>query len=78
MTQWPSINFLRKTKSNITGFWEQGESWRTYRTLLQKGIMNPAIARGYLPAITKAAELASKAMPRESPCPLAPSCTGTY
>ena len=63
LLQWPSMSYNKRHNNPISGLWTQGEEWRRYRSFMQKGLMAPAVARSYVPAIAKAAEHASMAMP---------------
>jgi hypothetical protein len=50
-------------KGQDNGLLGQGERWKQQRTFLQTGMLNPRSARGFLPGIITAAELASKGAP---------------
>jgi len=45
------------------GFFGQGETWRTTRTFLQSDLLSPQAARGYVPGVIEAAQIASKGAP---------------
>merc|ERR1719433_77159 len=57
---WPNKAYLDKTKNPLAPFFGRGEGWLEFRTVLQKDLINPRAARGYVGAMSKAAELASK------------------
>jgi hypothetical protein len=50
-------------KGQDNGLLGQGERWKQQRTFLQTGMLDPRSARGFLPGIITAAELASKGAP---------------
>jgi cytochrome P450 len=47
---------------------ESGKEWKRIRTFMQTDLMHPASARGYVPGMIQAAELASKGAPAMSRC----------
>jgi len=71
-TQWPSISALKRMPGadepggatrgalNIFG---HGEAWRQERMFFQQDLQTPKAARGYIPGLAKAAQLASRGAP---------------
>ena len=73
-TQWPSIHSSKELGFVIAGdpnnygdqhdgLWGHGEEWKRLRNFLQTDMFAPAAARGFVPGILEAAELASKGAP---------------
>jgi len=57
--QWPTVLALKSMDSKVMGFFGQGADWRRFRKVVQKGMMPPLTAKGYLASISKACEMAS-------------------
>ncbi len=61
----PFINWARKrglklVQGDDNGFFGQGETWRSVRTFMQSDLLSPQAARGYVPLVVEAAQIASK------------------
>lgn len=58
--KWCKENGLSLAQGEDNGFFGQGDTWRTARTFLQSDMLSPHAARGYVPGMVEAAEIASK------------------
>jgi len=68
---WPLIEALKENNSPIftdsdVGLLGQSEGWKTQRTFLQTGMLDPKAAKAYVPGIVQAAQLASQGAPDAS------------
>ncbi len=54
---------LRKMHTTHALLGKGNEEWKRIRTFFQKDLLHPESARGYIPAIIRAAKLASKGAP---------------
>jgi len=58
--KWAKSRNMNISKGHDNGFFGQGETWRTFRTFLQSDLLSPQAAKGYVPGVIEAAEVASK------------------
>ena len=69
MTEWPIIKYYKDggTKPGCSAghalFATQGEEWKRIRRFMQTDLLSPDAAKGYLPAMIKACDVASKGAP---------------
>lgn len=63
---WSMKSYLRREQSKIQGLLESNHEWRSYRNIIQKDLLSPAAARGYMPAIARACEYSSEMMERNA------------
>lgn len=47
--EWPLIDWMERKGYRTVGFMKRGPEWKRIRTFLQKDLLAPASARGYLP-----------------------------
>ena len=57
---WVSRLWNETRKMKVKGLFERGEEWKRVRTFMQTDLLHPESARGYIPGMIQAAELASK------------------
>ena len=73
-TEWPLLDWLQSKNSILAkgtnddeedklGFAGRGETWKRLRIFLQTDLLSPQAAAGYIPAMVKAANFASKVAP---------------
>lgn len=68
---WPNIKWSKDNKLALVdgdenGLFGQGEDWKRLRTFLQTDLLHPEAARGYIPGMLQASQLASKGAPASS------------
>jgi cytochrome P450 len=66
--EWATVKWLKNAHSPIVegkddGFFGSGETWKRLRTFLQTDLLSPVAAKGYVPGMIKAAQLASQGAP---------------
>ena len=71
--EWPVIKYFKQIGSPLgvgtneeadkDGFMGRGETWKRLRNFLQTDMLSPQAAKGYIPGMVEAAELASKGAP---------------
>jgi len=71
MAEWPFIKYYadngdRPGCSAGRALFAQGDKWQRVRRFMQTDLLSPAAAKGYVPAMIKACELASKGAPLHS------------
>lgn len=60
---YPPIQILKEANSPFLGFFSRGEEWQKYRRFFQTDLLTPSAAKGYVPGMIKAAEIASHGAP---------------
>ncbi len=64
--EWPLINYLHSVGSSLmdeeNGYFGQGLTWKCQRKFLQMDLLSPAAAKGYVPGMVQAAQIASKGL----------------
>jgi cytochrome P450 len=58
--KWAQDRKLKLVRGDDNGFFGQGETWRNVRTFMQTDLLSPQAARGYVPGVVEAAQIASK------------------
>jgi cytochrome P450 len=63
---WPLVSYFHSVKSALmdeeNGFFGQGLKWKRQRKFLQTDLLSPAAAKGYVPGMVHAAQIASKGL----------------
>jgi cytochrome P450 len=64
--EWPLISYFHSVGSSLmdeeNGYFGQGLKWKRQRKFLQTDLLSPAAARGYVPGMIQAAQIASKGL----------------
>lgn len=64
--QWAIVDFNSKHMPEALPLFSRGQDWRRVRLVMQKDILPPEPALGYLPGVVDAAEAAAEGAPAES------------
>lgn len=63
---WSFKSYMRREQSKVQGLLGSDHEWRSYRNIIQKDLLSPSAARGYMPAIARACEYSSEMMEKNA------------
>ena len=65
-TEWPFHEFFKDQKSPLANFFTRDENWKKLRRFMQTDLLSPQAAKGYVPGMVEAAQLASKGIDKNT------------